>query len=524
MAITYRPPLTPPTIDSVSIITGTLTPGTYEFMIYDRGMGGIILDSVMWQSPCVYTGAVVVASGEGVRIEITPTDANRLNTMVFLRRDGGNWLLDRSSGDSTGHNGTTSTTLDVDANFTFGFASQIEKATAYPSWCRIDEGIGQIYIDSGEYTIASVLNTLVSAGETNYYHNDGRTLHMLASINLADATSGSLDFTGWDFWNYGGIVNGANATLIAGAIPADGQRTRIAVGANMGTSRLLRLGKATLNNASLSSSTNGFLGYGTWGSAQIFATVDSKLENCDIIMAFPSIQFVQQYKYCKFHIADFLTSGINDDTNNILGLHFIQITAIRFQTNLSIRLKDCIFESGYIDYGANVTNYSGSRKVIDCLFSARTDNIPLVLFRDIATRNYDGIQFCSSFNVKVVDEDGNAIENATVKIKSNYDDITETTDSDGVIPEQIPTFCLVTYDAVEGVPTYYNIKTWYRTVDLTIEKAGYETYIGKVDIESKKFDGQFTLKKAVPILIDSKGSAHVRFNKENIGNNREFLC
>jgi fructoselysine-6-P-deglycase FrlB-like protein len=72
-------------------------------------------------------------------------------------------------------------------------------------------------------------------------------------------------------------------------------------------------------------------------------------------------------------------------------------------------------------------------------------------------------------------------------------------------------------------PNYY---TYYNNIKLTISKSGYETVVME-DVDSLRTTGAtevpITLKKAVPLMIDSNGEAHIRFNKENIGNNRELI-
>ena len=128
----------------------------------------------------------------------------------------------------------------------------------------------------------------------------------------------------------------------------------------------------------------------------------------------------------------------------------------------------------------------------------------------------------NSFNLTVLDEDGDPIEAVNVLAINSSDAtvINKDTDSDGVIDEAILDIITWKYSRTDGA----NVTTVleYNPFKITISKAGYETVYKEVEIYDKT-NWVITLKKAVPLLIDSNGEAHVRFNKENIGSNRELI-
>ena len=97
------------------------------------------------------------------------------------------------------------------------------------------------------------------------------------------------------------------------------------------------------------------------------------------------------------------------------------------------------------------------------------------------------VKFQQSFNLKVIDKDGNPIENATVTLKNKdgAEVFSVTTNASGVIPEQLVTR---TYFEMDG--TYSATKTDYNPFTLTISHSDYST---------KEFN--FTLDKKIDWTI-----------------------
>ena len=104
-----------------------------------------------------------------------------------------------------------------------------------------------------------------------------------------------------------------------------------------------------------------------------------------------------------------------------------------------------------------------------------------------------------SFNLKVVDEGGNPINGAKVKVynKSGNLVLENTTDADGQIPEQIITRGY--YDQAHG-----NTLVDFSPHTLVIEKEGYETYTMQFT-PTKAIDWQVSLKKIYVIEMVEEG-------------------
>jgi len=126
----------------------------------------------------------------------------------------------------------------------------------------------------------------------------------------------------------------------------------------------------------------------------------------------------------------------------------------------------------------------------------RADKIVRVNFNDSSSYGYTAsttmiFKFHFPVNVKIVDEDGNPIEGATVTILNSNgtpDTYTDTTDADGDIDEQNVLCYTVELDSAntDGHKTSSTYPHWSKTTmvnDLTVEvsKPGYESYSVNID-------------------------------------------
>jgi hypothetical protein len=88
---------------------------------------------------------------------------------------------------------------------------------------------------------------------------------------------------------------------------------------------------------------------------------------------------------------------------------------------------------------------------------------------------------CHSCNIKVIDEDGNFLENALITITDNLGNqiFSELTDANGEIDEQI----LDTHLYKNATGTTTTVITEYNPFLLTISKSGYRTYIASLQVD-----------------------------------------
>jgi hypothetical protein len=129
-----------------------------------------------------------------------------------------------------------------------------------------------------------------------------------------------------------------------------------------------------------------------------------------------------------------------------------------------------------------------------------------------------------TMNFKIIDENGDAIENAGIvlKDKNGTQVFSETTDSDGIITEQVVDTLHAKNDGSATKRYYFNTPDvdWikYYPFTLTISKSGYKTYETILEPEGK-LDLTITLKKTNDV-VDENGTYHIA-NDENAGLIRE---
>jgi hypothetical protein len=160
-------------------------------------------------------------------------------------------------------------------------------------------------------------------------------------------------------------------------------------------------------------------------------------------------------------------NGVTVDLRNIVSLGntyaFIWLAGSAATAITTVRLIDCLFDSWDIRW-------------VDATIQNAT-----------ITQSY-------SFNIEVLDEANNPIQNATVKLVDKNGDtvFSETTDSNGSIAEQIVNAYEYTRESGNnpGV-TAVNTLTPFT---ITISKSGYKTYKSKFTL-NKKFDEIITLSK-----------------------------
>jgi len=130
------------------------------------------------------------------------------------------------------------------------------------------------------------------------------------------------------------------------------------------------------------------------------------------------------------------------------------------------------------------------------------------------------------FSCVVVDEEKNTLENVSVTMTYNGDSVfNELTDSNGSIDEQEIVYRRVYWDPTNesGTADYRRIADVYMDYyDLTISKAGYETYTSKIDM-SRKREFIITLKKAISVFNSNTGQPVLRNNYKNSGNGRDIV-
>ena len=142
--------------------------------------------------------------------------------------------------------------------------------------------------------------------------------------------------------------------------------------------------------------------------------------------------------------------------------------------------------------------------LINFTIDGTDDNLPNVQWYSATYTPYPDVWMKYTLDLKVVDDNGDAIEGVTVKVvDKDGDTVTNTTtDSDGLIPTQ--DLVKVKMNMKPGSSSYptgpaYTVYVYKTPHTLTISKPGYQTYTSKLDMSSKK-DLVIKLEKAVEIV------------------------
>lgn len=131
----------------------------------------------------------------------------------------------------------------------------------------------------------------------------------------------------------------------------------------------------------------------------------------------------------------------------------------------------------------------------------------------------------STFNFKINNEDGDNLEGVDIKVYNVKEELVHsgTSDINGEDSEVLSYYRK--YFTGTATETLEDGQESLEPFKIIISKNGYETVeIKDLEVVSGiPTNIKTTLKKTAPLLIDSNGETHIRFNKENIGDNRELI-
>jgi len=181
-------------------------------------------------------------------------------------------------------------------------------------------------------------------------------------------------------------------------------------------------------------------------------------------------------------------SPITGSTFNNMFINNCNIGACLYKcTNVTLRnvkAHNCV---SYDIQNRSVSDNSIENTLIDCEYGTYDNRNNK---SDSETKDsYCILNICNSFNLKVIDKDGNNIENASVKLYDKNNDLVfeELTDENGLIPEQIVKIirdeiwklASNNYDPVRTIYTYNPFR-------LVIEKTGKQIYESIFTIDQKQ--------------------------------------
>ena len=220
----------------------------------------------------------------------------------------------------------------------------------------------------------------------------------------------------------------------------------------------------------------------------------------------------------KFIKAFLLTNGINNNNNwsTYNGTFYDQ----KMATDETISNIYQNVESATIAWGYDINMYNGFNNSPTTLtinnYSIDTDRAtsegidysgdrkPRITWGvSTGTYVYKTLLFKNSLDLYITDESGNPIESADIELSNDFETVSGQTDSDGYLQKYIKIRTAV-MDTGYSSTTYYTTWTDKEIIDLTISKAGYETYTAKLNLLDTK-EEHISLKSAIDVCITNKG-------------------
>lgn len=486
--------LSAPTSVSCATISGSLPTDTYYFTI-------IGLTSNMISPPNSEVTHTLASSG-GIRVTWASVPGAG-NYHISYRKSAEDWYGDRRAA-STG--GATTWDVTTDSRDTGIHSLHCENPQHFPAGLDNESGAPDIQISSsGTFYLKDIYDAIVTAyGNDNVCKFAGTqtgpcSLWLLGNVRFIAPTTAVLDCTaGMYLWLFGRFVSGNTDALLIGTADCDeGTSSRIDLAKSAGaitTASAWVWYNICLSNWGISHWTDG-LAYATSGGISTYCGGTYKLcifDNFRNTFQVPTVEntlFIGG-EHC-------LQPSMNMADYGFDGSIFYGGTAI-LMSNMMQNYKfdnftweddhDFDMEINWLFFGGfnvDLRNPKNNRP-------GRTENKPRCNYAQylFPIARFINIQY--SVDVKVVDEDGNAIQTATVKMWDKDDNLlfTQTTDSDGEIAQQTVTAITMQPNSTGIDDANYSKSTIaYKTpMKMEVSKAGYETYTMAGIVPSEKID------------------------------------
>lgn len=252
------------------------------------------------------------------------------------------------------------------------------------------------------------------------------------------------------------------------------------------------------------------------------------------------IRYLSNGMYARRMTFTWCVCYITPSTAGTREIEYTDITFYQPQSDDAVSGSSSIFNSDFYLTSAYMTGKDGTY-IFNCYNVTspdRADKRVRVNFMNSSAHGYTDntsliFKFHFPVNVKVVDEDGNPIEGATVSILNSNampDYYSVATDVDGNITEQNVLCYTVEFDRnnTDGYKTSSANPLWSKTtmmndLTLTVSKSGYETYSVKMDDVMDAVDALVCLKQARDIMFSTKGQVFARADSTNNTEDRELL-
>jgi len=367
----------------------------------------------------------------------------------------------------------------------------------------LSNGVTVTFAATTGHTLADVWQFRAGFHDRVYYDED-RYFATLEGLYSGTTTGGTFNISKQSCLFVNGFFNSNTGMEVYSTMDYKAMAELGTCCAQGGNSRFAP-GKTNLEGAFLGELNSAFTGlYGVGiGGQQVFPGYNATFTKSWISSYYSYIPYYDTFSDCIF------TSVVNTDWVNDAVNPVMNVTVLRYYFKVYYgNGRNSIYRNlvvngtspydiqsiSFVNYQATYVNYK--HIYIDAQFPRRSDNLPIIYW--INDYNMNPFEFKNSVNIKVLDENNNGIENATVVMTDkNGDEVfSTTTDSNGAITEQFLIRATMTHTPGSGSGTGddYTTTVDFNPFTVTVSKSGYKLHEGVHSI-SDKVDWQIVLKQ-----------------------------
>jgi hypothetical protein len=448
-------PLDAPTGMTLTNTTGTIPAGNYSIAIVHVGNMSGYTSTPRLESPPVIMNITLNETG-GIQVNWTNSTNPWLGgTMVFIKNVTAptySWYHVRSTGYVV--NQKKGEGYVIGNVTTDNYAPEIwmtDSNTPNPSMpfgLNSTGGIGLVYITgtSGTIYMSDIVNAInASYGGTlpNTIAWDGfnRFYGAWTIAVLNSTTAGIFDVSGNTIWLWGGYSNPGYPLQIKASWVGE-QPTVLQFPPYQGSGSFTYWGNASLNNTIIGSGARG-LDSSYTGSMQMTSYSNTYIWNSVVLVSYPILAYKDLFYKSKLGVGE---AGIYYYGGKDLPIYDLTLIygSLRWGESWSgndtyiIRYENQ--QTCASSYHINMRFFSkitSALYLVDSSFPQCSGNIPLVYWY-LTTNSPTGLYLGNSVNIKVIDNNGNAINNSNITIIDKNSNIifTKITNSSGTIPVQ----------------------------------------------------------------------------------------
>lgn len=503
LEVKFIEPLDPLVDFTVTPVSGgSQTAGTYDFVAIVTDEKGSFRFGATPESTPIYANNIVLDGTQGVLFNVTwnaTSHPSGYQVYFWYKLSSSNWgvitsLVLGNASYSYTHITNPETTVYYSHFSRSPYFISISITGGEPFDFPKDRGAGVIEINGslGTTDLRTVFNLMETEGLANTdiaRWNNYNQFEGLWGLRIVDGTTGTLTINGMNLWVLGldlgiHVTDGRNYNVKM--VSNSNGDTHISVPFYAGSATFIYFYNTYAEGITLQGGTYGYVGSG-WGSTQI-RLYNTVLKNSRIHMIFPRVDngMINTYQDTVIYATQLMFIQNSEDYVSSLTLYGV----LRFgyqQYNQRIEEIKLYSSNGAYDVDARCTAViPKNSKLKDSMFYYYDSSTREILYsqdypfniywRNLATCTDRTIDIEHTFDLVVVDEDGNGIDNVSVKIydKDNtliHDILTE---AQGNLSQIIITKNLNSIGIVDGTGHTEVVENYPFTIE--ISKENYETY------------------------------------------------